>query len=314
MATQIQGRADLADASLPPEIISDVLQTTPEKSVMLSRAKRVTMSSASSKQPVLSSLPEAYWVNGDTGLKQTTKSTWDNLTMTAEELAVIVPIPDSLVSDANIPLWDMVRPLLVEAIGKKIDQATLFGIDKPNSWPEAVVPSAIAAGNVVELGTGEDIGVDIANVAGLVARDGFSVDGFASEPGLQWDLIGLRTGTGSPIYSQALAPGQPSGLYGMPLNEVKTGAWDPSAKILAADWSTFVVGVRQDVTFDMYSEGVITDTTGKVVLNLMQQDCKALRVVFRAGFQVANPLTRVGAANQYPAGVLVPAPAPASGA
>lgn len=310
MPNNIVGRADLADANLPPQIISDILQTAPEASVMLNRARRVQMSSATTKQPVLATLPEAYWVNGDTGLKRTTGTAWENLTMTAEELAVIVPIPDALVSDSNIPLWEEVKPLLVEAIGKKVDAATLFGIDKPSSWPTGVIPAAIAAGNAVTVGTGADIAADVASLAGHVSKDGFAVNGFASEPGLQWELVGLRTGQGAPLYSPALAPGQPSGLYGYPLQEVTTGVWDSSvARLLAADWSKFVVGVRQDITFDMFSEGVITDADGKVILNLMQQDSKALRVVFRVGFQVANPLTRLNdtAASRYPAGVLVPA-------
>ncbi|MBP0095036.1 hypothetical protein, partial [Prescottella equi] len=81
-----------------------------------------------------------------------------------------------------------------------------------------------------------------------------------------------------------------------------------AATMIAADWSKVIVGIRQDVTFDLFSEGVISDASGKVILNLMQQDSKALRVVFRVGFQVANPLTRLNGteATRYPAGVLVP--------
>src|SRR5690606_25199336 len=128
--------------------------------------------------------PDAYWLNTDTALKQTTKAAWDNLVLTAEELAVLVPIPNAVVDDTDIPLWDEIRPLLVEAIGKKVDQATLFGTDKPTSWPTAIVPAAVAAGNTVEAGTGTDFAQDVATVAGLVSEDGFAVNGFASRPGL----------------------------------------------------------------------------------------------------------------------------------
>ena len=98
-------------------------------------------------------------------------------------------------------------------------------------------------------------------------------------------------------------------LYGFPLDEVRNGAWDTTAaELLAADWTKFVAGIRQDITYDLFSEGVISDAEGKVILNLMQQDSKALRVVFRVGFQVANPLTRLNAteASRYPAGVVTP--------
>ncbi len=135
----VLGRADLTDVQVPDQVINEVLQEAPSQSAVLSRARTVRMSSKKTKQPVLASLPDAYWVDGDTGLKQTTKNDWDNVTMTAEELAVIVPIPDAVVADSGLPLWEMIKPLLVEAIGKKVDTASLFGVDKPASWPTALV-------------------------------------------------------------------------------------------------------------------------------------------------------------------------------
>lgn len=301
----INGRADVTDALLPDQIIKDIIKEAPKSSVLLSRARNVRMSAKKAKQPVLATLPDAYWVNGDTGMKQTSKSTWKDTYITAEELAVIVPIPDALIDDADIPLWDEVRPLLVEAIGKKVDAAGLFGDDKPDSWPEAVIPSAIKAGNVVARGTGADIGVDVAMLGKKLSAQGFGINGFASKPGMQWELVGLRNANGDPIYTQTLAGTPASGLYGYPLNEVDNGVWDDEvADILAGDWSKFVIGIRQDITYDLFKEGVISDDEGKVILNLMQQDCKALRVVFRVGFQVAVPVTRLG--GKYPAGIVAP--------
>ena len=309
-SNEIIGRAEVSDALLPDQTINDIIQTAPEQSVLLSRARNVRLTAKKAKQPVLDSLPDAYWVDGDIGLKQTTSAQWKGTVITAEELAVIVPIPNAVVDDANVPLWDQVKPLLAEAIGKKVDQAGLFGTDKPASWPTAIVPGAIAAGNVVIAGTGADFGVDVANLAEKVSTDGFAVNGFASRPGLSWKLRTLRDSNGQPIYGSPMTEAQAAVLYGFPLDEVRNGAWNTAAaELLAADWSKFVVGIRQDITYDLFSEGVISDADGKVILNLMQQDSKALRVVFRVGFQVANPLTRVNgvASTRYPAGVLAPA-------
>ena len=307
---QTISRGNLSSGMIPEKQISQILQTLPGNSVVLDRARMTRMSTKTQTQPVLSTLPDAYWVNGDTGLKQTTQAQWENLTMTAEELAALVVIPDALLDDSNVPLWDELRPLLVEAIGKKVDEAALFGINKPASWPTAVVPGAIAAGNSVADGTGVDFAADVAALAGKVAEDGFAVNGFASAPGLNWRLVGLRDTNGAPIYTPSLAGGTPSSLYGYPLSEVTNGAWhSEAATLLAADWSKFVVGVRQDITFEIFREGIISDEAGKVVFNAMQQDSKIMRVVFRVGFQVANPLTRINgdAASRYPAGVITPA-------
>lgn len=309
MSTSIIGRAEVSEALLPDQIINEIMQTAPESSVILSRARNVRMSAKKAKQPVLAAVPDAYWVDGDTGLKQTSDAAWKGVTMTAEELAVIVPIPDAVIDDANVPLWDQVRPLLAEAIGKKVDQAALFGSDKPASWPTAIIPGAIAAGNSVAVGTGADFGVDVADLAERVSVDGFGINGFASRPGLSWRLRGLRDTNGQPIYGAPMTEAQAAVLYGYPLDEVRNGAWDSTAaELVAADWSKFVVGIRQDITYDLFKEGVISDADGKILLNLMQQDTKALRVVFRVGFQVANPLTRLNAneANRFPAGVVIP--------
>ena len=59
------------------------------------------------------------------------------------------------------------------------------------------------------------------------------------------------------------------------------------------DWSKAIIGLRQDISFKMFTEGVISDDNGKVILNLMQQDSVAMRVVMRVAFATANPATRI---------------------
>lgn len=301
---QIIGRADVSDALIPEQYVKDIIQTTPEDSVMLTRARRVTMSKNKTKQPVLASLPEAYWVDGDTGLKQTSDVTWKNIMMTAEELAVIVPIPDALVDDSDIPLWEAVKPLVKEALGKKVDQACFFGTDKPASWPEAIVPAAIAAGNVSQLSDTNKLDTAFLSIAQKAAEGGFAPNGFVTQPGLNWQLRGLKDNQGGYLFG-APTQGGNANLFGFDMDEVRNGAWNAAAATgLAVDWSKFVIGIRQDVTYDLFKEGVISDADGKVLLNLMQQDTKALRVVFRVGYQAAIPVTRL--AGKYPAGVVTP--------
>lgn len=301
-------RGDLGGALIPDEISQEIIQTLPQSSVLLTRARRVPMSSKKKTQPVLASLPEAYWVS-EGGLKQTSKTGWEDVQITAEELAVIVPIPDSVVDDAKINLWDTVKPLIAEAMGKKIDQAGIFGVDKPSTWGNDILAGATAAGTNVASGTGVDLADDIAMIGQKLSEKGFAVNGFASKPGLNWQLARLRDANGQPIYTPSVAAGNPASLYGYPLNEVANGAWDTTkAMLLAADWTKFVVGVRQDITYKVFDQGVISDTAGNVVYNLMQQDAQAMRVVMRVGFAVANPLTRIAAkGSQYPAGFLTPA-------
>lgn len=295
------------DPLIPTPVSSQILQEMPTQSFILQRAGQVRMSTKSQRQPVLDVLPMAYWVSGDTGMKQTSSVDWKNVTLVAEELAVIVPIPESYLDDAQVPIWDEVRPRIVEAIGAKIDAAAIFGADKPASWPAAIYPSLVAAGNTVRAGTGVDFGQDVAALGELIAKDGFAVNGFASRPGLKWKLVGLRSTDGIPIYQPDLQNGGGGNLYGYPLSEVVNGSWDADeAELIAGDWTKAIIGMRQDITWKMFDQGVISDGNGAVVLNLMQQDSVALRVTMRVAYATSNPVTTLNAdANtRYPFGAV----------
>ena len=141
-----------------------------------------------------------------------------------------------------------------------------------------------------------------------LAKEGYAINGFASKPGLNWELTELRDANNRPIYTPNLTDKQPANLYGYPCNEVLNGSWDDSkAVLLAADWSKFIVGIRQDITYKVFDQGVISNSAGAIVYNAMQQDSQIMRVVMRVGFQVANPVTRVAKkGTQYPAGFIVP--------
>ena len=196
---------DLGGGLIPTEYATQIIQDAPKSSVSLTRMRQIRMSTRTRTQPVLDSKPIAYWVGGDTGLKQTTKMKWSGLSITAEELAAIVPIPEAVIADSGIPIWPEVMPRLASALGYKLDQATLFGVDKPSSFPDGIIPQAIAAHNT--LTQGKDLAKDVASMGQKLAEQGFAMNGFASKPGLNWELIGLRNANGTPIYVPSLAAG-----------------------------------------------------------------------------------------------------------
>lgn len=304
----IERTGTTGDPLVPEPVAAEVIKQMPQSSAVLSLARRVPMSTKISRQPVMAALPEAYFVSGDKGLKQTTAAEWENVTLVVEEMAVIVPIPDAYLDDSQIPIWDEVRPYIAEAFGRKLDRACLFGQDKPATWGQAVVVGAAAAGNIVLNGSGDDLAEEVAQIGQLVDEDGFEVNGFASSAGLRWRLRRLRDEDGAPIYSHPSEAG-PATLYGLPLGESKNGGFDTSiATVIGGDWSKAVVGVRQDMTFKVFTEGVISDGDGKVILNLMQQDSVALRAVMRVAWAVANPVTALNddADSRFPFAAVVP--------
>jgi hypothetical protein len=95
-------------------------------------------------------------------------------------------------------------------------------------------------------------------------------------------------------------------LDGSPIVYSMRGLWPSNTRLFVGEFTQFVVGVRKDVTFEMFREGVVQDANGNIVFNLMQQDMSAMRVTFRAGWQVANIINYEQSveANRYPAAVL----------
>jgi HK97 family phage major capsid protein len=293
LPTMIERISD--DPLVPTPVSAEVIKELPKASAALTLCRKVPMSSKTNRQPVLSALPQAYWVAGDTGLKQTSTQEWENLELVAEELAVIIPVPEAYFDDSQVPIWSEVRPMITQAFGAALDKAVLFGTSKPASWTSsAIIPGAVAAGNVVTEGAAADLGIDIANMGKALAAQGFTLNAFAAEPGFNWKLIGARDANGNPIYGSGnVALGQPDTIYGRACFESENGAWGVSDgyPLLGGDFSKAVIGMRQDISFKVFTEGVITDSNGAVLLNLMQQDSVALRVVMRCGYAVANPVT-----------------------
>jgi HK97 family phage major capsid protein len=301
-----------SDPLVPEPVSAEIIEELPKQCAILQRARSVPMSAKTQRLPVLDVLPLAYFVGGDTGLKQTASQKWKNVTLVAEEIAVIVPIPESYLADADVPVWDEVKPRMTEAIGALVDSACLFGTGRPSTWNTSVYEGAVAAGNTVTMGTGVDLAQDVAHIGELLVQDGYSVDGFVARPGLNWRLTGLRSAsTNLPIYQPDLQDGRPGGnLYGYPLTEVDNGSWlESEAQLIAGDWDDALLGVRSDISFKLFTEGVISDDTGKIVLNLMQQDSIAMRVTMRLAFATANPVTRLNAnsTSRYPFAVLTSA-------
>ena len=121
-----------AEALIQEQVVGTLFQDAPKQSVFMSLARKLpNMTSKQTRIPVLDMLPLAYWVNGDTGMKQTSQQAWDNVYLTAAELAVIVPIPEAVLDDADFDILGEVTPRVHEAIGARVDGAVLFGANRP---------------------------------------------------------------------------------------------------------------------------------------------------------------------------------------
>ncbi len=285
-----------AEALIHEQVVNSIMQDTPKQSIVMQLGRRLpNMTSNQTRVPVLSMLPMAYWVNGETGFKQTTNQAWDNVYLTAGELAVIVPIPEAVVSDSSFDIIGEITPRINEAIGAKVDSAIAFGNGRPVEWQNDLVTLARQAGNNVSGGITYDTLMGENGLLSKVEQSGYTVNGVMAAMTARGALRGIKDDAGRPIFATDMQGATRYGLDGAPMYFPENGSFDPSvAQMIAGNWSQLVYSIRQDVTTKILTEGVIQDPeTQQIVYNLAQQDMIALRVVFRMGWALPNPATRL---------------------
>lgn len=287
-----------AESLIPVQESNEIIQGIITQSAVLQRGRKLpNMTSKQYKMPVLDMLPIAYFVNGDSGQKKTTKMAWDKKFIIAEEIAVIVPIPEAVLDDSEYDIWAETKPRIIEAFGKKIDGAILFGDDKPASWRADVVTTANTAKSVVTLGTGDNLYDKIMGEEGsiaLIENSGYFVNGHMADISMRAKLRGLKNTNGDPLFKSDMQSGTTYSLDGSPMNFPNNGSFDKSkALMISGDFSQLVYSIRQDITFKLFTEGVVQNTDGSIAYNLMQNDMVALRAVMRLGWEIPNPINSI---------------------
>jgi len=318
-----------AEALMPEEFQREIIQNVPEMSAVMSLATRApNMSRAQKRIPVLSVLPTAYFLNpgptkrgdsSDISLKKLTRQMWENKYLDAEELAVIVAIPDSVMEDSDYDIWGEVKPKLLEAFGLAFDQAVFYGTNAPEVWPDDIILASRGAGNFVIIDSvGDDIYDDIMSEGGVLSQveeDGFMVNGHVAAMTMRAKLRGLRDEDGNPIFKSLYKEGvQGATRYELDGEKVifpRNGSIDSGQSLLiSGDWTKLIYAIRKDITWKVLTEAVIQDpVTQEILYNLAQQDMVGLRAVMRLAWQVPNPINRVqeDEDERYPFAVLGPA-------
>ena len=287
-------RSDLAGL-IPEPVTKEIFQGVVENSAVLRLGRKLpNMTAKTQSINVLDMLPLAYWVDGDTGFKQTSSQAWEKKKLYAEELAVIIPIPEAVLDDSNYDIWGEVKPRIVEAMGRRIDDAVLFGNGAPSTWRDSIVDTAVNAGCSVTLGT--DLFQDIMGENGLIAKaeeSGYLPTGIMSAVPMRAKLRGLVDTNKQPIFMSNMQEGARYTLDGIPMDYPMNGSWDADrALMIAGDFNQLVYSIRQDVTYKILTEATIVDPTSReVVYSLAQQDMVALRAVMRLGWEIPNPVS-----------------------
>lgn len=293
-------RAEVASL-IGEEYGPQVIKAATQGSTALAAFPTVNMGTKTTNMPVLATIPEAEWVSDtdNTGVKPTSQATWSNKTLVAEEVAVIIPIHENTLDDANEDILAQLADLGGQALAKKLDQAVFFGTDKPVSWTSLdLFAAATAAGNTVAVvdgaGNTSDIYGAALQVAGLIADSGFDPETMIAKRGLMYQLANLRGTDGHPVLNG-------DSINGFDTYWSRNGAWSPTdATAILADPSTVRIGVRQDVTVKFLDQATVG------TINLAEKDMVALRFKARFAYVLGNPASPETGVATYGVGAVTP--------
>ena len=276
-----------AEALFTEDLVAEIIQGVTKQSAALRMFRRLpNMSSNIMRMRVLDALPMAYWVNDstDNGRKQVTNAAWANKYIVPAEIAVIVPIKEDVLDDASIDIWGEIRPRLVEAIGKKIDQAIFVGVDKPSAWRADLLSSIAQAGAYVAQGGGTLYSA-INDAMVKVEESGYNPTGIVGGVDVKGKFRMMLDTSGQPIKGTEIDE--------LPKAYIDNGAWDKTkAQMIVGDFTQAVYSIRQDITYKVLDQAIIQNPSdGEIMYNLAQEDMVALRVVMRLGWEIPNPIT-----------------------
>lgn len=320
MATPDITRAEVAGL-IQDAYSTEFLTSAADSSVALQTFPTVNMGTKTARLPVLATIPHADWVTEQSdnaaGTKPTSKATWANKTLVAEEVAVIIPVHENVIDDATEDVLGELTQIGGQSMGYALDAAVFFGTNKPATWTDPdLFAAATAGGNLTQVSTTDlksDLMGAILQNAGLVIGDGeFDPDALIARRSLRMQLANLRDAQGAPIYLPSLsaAPGAIDQVAGLDAHwsrgTVKGDkpVFDSAKAVgLIVDSTAVRIGVRQDITVKFLDQATVNG------INLAEKDMVALRFKARYGYVIKNIVAQKNDApvTKYPVGAVTPA-------
>ena len=231
--------------------------------------------------------PGAYWV-GEAERIKTTKAEWANATMTSHKIATIIPISNEFRNYTMSDVFEELKPQIVAAINKQVDEAVFLGVDSP--FTQNVLKSATDSGNIV---TGDITGENIDSLIYGMAEKGISVSHFIS------NIKNLRllnkayedvAGAGANAVANKLYDKSNNTLDGIPVVELGHESAMAKGTLLAGDFQYLFYGISRGFEYSISEDAQLSTIVYQDgdPMNLFEQDMIALRVTFQIGMLIAK--------------------------
>lgn len=264
---------------------SDVfLNTATESSAALAAFNTRPMGTKTTRLPVIASKPEARFVgeysdaegaDNSGAVKPTSKVRWGSKSLVAEEIAVIVPIHESLLEDATEDALSQIVKEGGEAIARTLDRAVLHGTGKPETWTSnALEDAANASGQVLTVGEDAvDLFDAISQADEALSDGGYNDPIVVARKGLQAKLRNQRDKNGAFLNAgDVLADYSPTFSKHV----------DPRVTAFIVDKESVAMGIRSDIRVKILTEATVNG------INLAETDQVGVRFYARYAYVLKN--------------------------
>lgn len=267
------------DGTFNEKFTNAIMAEVADKSVVMQLGKYVEMNG---KQEVTTQIQtdgiSAYWVNETEKIK-TDKPEFVPVTMRAHKLGIILLASREALTYTWQRFFDEMKPQIVDAFYKKIDEAGILGFDTP--FANSVEKATATAGKVV---TGA---IDYDNVLKLedVLYDAdVEANGIVSKVQNRTALREVRDGNKVTIYDRAN-----NTLDGIPVVDLKSTNL-PKGTLYAGDFDHLIYGVPYNISYKISEEGQISTVTNQdgTPVNLFEQEMIAIRATMDVAVMVTK--------------------------
>lgn len=271
---------------IPVQFSTTIIEEAIQQSAALQLGNRIPMGTRVAEMPVPATFPKAGWSTTDYGARKPyTDLGLTTRTITAEEVAAVVAIPDAMVEDSTINLWNWVRPRLAEAIAAAIDDAIFFGIDAP-----ATFPAGGLVAHAQEIPPGTDAVATVNSAMSAVETQGLVPTGHAMDIAARGVLRGVRDANNALLLGTTQVNGRSvDSMYGLPVSYHSFSQRRPD--FITGAWQNLLIGVRSDIRYDMNPAAVLADREGRVIISGFQDNMLPLKVWARFGCTILDPVT-----------------------
>jgi HK97 family phage major capsid protein len=275
----------------PPEVTTEIVGNTVQKSAVMNMAKAVEMKKAEKVFPVFLSKPGAYFI-GEGERISVKSATFANVKLVAKKLGIIVPMSKEALNDSVIDVMNEVKGAIAEAFAVRFDNEVLFG--SAGVYTNSVYSAAVEAGNLFTRGSveGQDLADDISDTMALIEDAGYDVNGFIAKRNIKNALRKLKDKDGNRLYVENLkTDGAVNELYNLPIEFAGNDVFDNlQAEIFTGNWDYAYYGILNDIAYEVLKEATLQGVTGVdgQPLSLAEQDMIAIKATMRVGFLVVK--------------------------